>query len=435
MSGTSTPKGLWKIIAAASAGTMIEWYDFFVFGLLATVMAGHFFPAQNETAALLNQLGVFATGFIVRPFGALVFGRLGDLVGRKHTFLVTLVLMGGSTVAIGLLPTYQQAGILAPALLILLRLIQGLSIGGEYGGAATYVAEHTPDARRGFYTGVLQTTATLGLIAALVVMLVTRNLLGKSAFEAWGWRVPFLVSAVLVVLSYWIRRRMDESPLFARAKAAGQLSANPLAESFLQPEHRRKVLLAMFGFIAGHAVVWYVGHFYATLFLQRTARLDFVTVNSLFTWALVATLPLYVFFGWLSDHIGRKPVVLAGSFLGAVAFYPIYLGLAHYAAPVNKPALFALILLQMSFGTMTYGPMAAWLVEMFPTRIRYTALSLPYHLGIGVLGGCTPYVATKLVAVTGNPYAGLAYPIAVAALSFLIGLFFLHEDRGAALDR
>jgi MFS family permease len=428
-------KGLGRIIFAASCGTMIEWYDFFVFGSLATIMAAHFFPAQNETAALLNQLGVFATGFIVRPFGALVFGRLGDLVGRKHTFLVTLLLMGGSTFAIGLLPGYQQVGLLAPALLILLRLVQGLSIGGEYGGAATYVAEHTPDHRRGFYTGILQTTATLGLILSLLVVLVTRNALGKAAFESWGWRVPFLVSALLVVLSYYIRRTMAESPLFAEAKAAGKLSANPLKESFLQPGHRRQVLLALFGFIAAHAVVWYVGHFYALIFLQRVAKVEFVTANTLVTRALVATTPLYVLFGWLSDHIGRKPVVLAGAFCGAVAFYPIYLGLAHFAAPVNKPALFALVLLQMSFGTMTYGPMAAWLVEMFPTRIRYTALSLPYHLGIGVLGGLTPFIATKLVASTGNSYAGLAYPITVAALSFLIGLFFLREERGARLDR
>ena len=429
-----TPRSLWKIIGAASAGTLIEWYDFYVFGSLATILSGHFFPPGNPTAAFLNTLAVFATGFIARPFGALVFGRLGDLVGRKYTFMVTLLLMGGSTFALGLLPTYKQVGMFAPVLLVLLRLVQGLSVGGEYGGAATYVAEHTPDHRRGFYTGFLQTTATFGLIASLLVILGLRSLLGKAAFEAWGWRLPFLVSILLVMLSYYIRRRMAESPLFAQAKAAGKLSANPLRESFADPKNLKLVLLALFGFVAGHAVVWYTGHFYALFFLQRIAPVDFVAANTLVMWALVATTPLYVFFGWLSDRIGRKPVVLTGCFLGATCLYPIYLGLMHYAAPLNRPALFGLVLLQMSFGTMTYGPMAAWLVELFPTRIRYTALSLPYHLGIGVLGGLTPLIASSLVAQTGNNFAGLAYPIAIAAASFLTGLFLLPEPRGARLD-
>jgi MFS family permease len=431
---SGAPRGIWKIIGAASAGTLIEWYDFYVFGSLATILSVHFFPSGNETAALLNTLAVFATGFVVRPFGALVFGRLGDRVGRKHTFLLTLLLMGGSTFAIGLLPTFAQAGVFAPLLLVLLRLVQGLSIGGEYGGAATYVAEHAPDARRGFYTSFLQTTASLGLIVSLGVVLGFRRWLGQAAFEAWGWRLPFLLSVALVVLSYAIRRRMEESPLFARMKAAGRLSANPLKESFATRENVRAVLLALFGFVAGHAVVWYAGHFYILFFLQRVAKLEFVAANSLVTWALVASAPLYVGWGAWSDRVGRKPIVMAGCLLGAVGFWPIYHGLVAAAEAKNDALLFALVLIQMSFGTMTYGPLAAWLVELFPTRIRYTALSLPYHLGIGVLGGLTPFVATKLVAVTGDPFAGLWYPIAFAALAFVVGTLFLRERHGQPLE-
>lgn len=430
----AAPQGIWKIIGAASAGTLIEWYDFYVFGSLATVLSLHFFPSGNETVALLNTLAVFATGFVVRPFGAVVFGRLGDLVGRKHTFLLTLVLMGGSTFAIGLLPTFAQAGVIAPGLLVLLRLVQGLSIGGEYGGAATYVAEHAPDARRGFFTSFLQTTASLGLIMSLGVILGFRTLLGQAEFEAWGWRLPFLLSVLLVVLSYWIRRRMAESPLFAKAKAAGKLSTNPLKESFASREHVRAVVLALFGFVAGHAVVWYTGHFYVLIFLQRVAKVDFVAANSLVTWALVASTPLYVLWGAWSDRVGRKPIVMTGCLLGALGFWPIYHGLVNAAAAGNTPLLFGLVLLQMSFGTMTYGPLAAWLVEMFPTRIRYTALSLPYHLGIGVLGGLTPFVATKLVAETGNAYAGLWYPITFAALACVVGTLLLRERHGQPLE-
>jgi MFS family permease len=428
------PRGIWAVIGAASAGTLIEWYDFYVFGSLATILSLHFFPGGNETAALLNTLAVFATGFVVRPFGALVFGRLGDLVGRKHTFLLTLLLMGGSTFAIGLLPTFAQAGVAAPLLLVLLRLVQGLSIGGEYGGAATYVAEHAPDARRGFFTSFLQTTASLGLIMSLGVILLFRVLLGQAEFESWGWRLPFLLSILLVVLSYYIRRRMAESPLFAKAKAEGRLSSNPLRESFGNRENVRAVLLALFGFVAGHAVVWYTGHFYVLFFLQRVAKLEFVTANSLVTWALVASAPLYVLWGALSDKVGRKPIVMTGCLLGVVGFWPIYHGLVIAAEAKNTGLLFTLVLLQMSFGTMTYGPLAAWLVELFPTRIRYTALSLPYHLGIGVLGGLTPFVATKLVAETGNVYAGLWYPIGFAALAFLIGTLFLRERHGQPLE-
>ena len=433
-STASTPKGLWKIIGAASAGTLIEWYDFFLFGSLAPVISTHFFPPGHPTAAFLKTLAVFATGFIVRPFGALIFGRLGDVVGRKHTFLLTLLIMGSSTFAIGLLPGYETIGVLAPVLLVLLRLLQGLSVGGEYGGAATYVAEHSPDARRGYYTGWIQTTATLGLLLSLGIILALQRQLGGTEFAAWGWRVPFLLSILLVLLSYYIRARMTESPLFAQAKAAGKLSANPLRESFANRANLRLGLLALFGAVAGHGVVWYTGQFYALFFLQQVAKVDFVTANEILAWSLVLTTPFYVVFGGLSDRIGRQPVILAGCALAAIFFVPVYRGLVHFAAPLNFPMLVALVSCQMLFGTMTYGPLAAFLVELFPTRIRYTAMSLPYHLGIGVLGGITPLIASSLVAQTGNSYMGLAYPIAVAAMTVVVGLGLLREKRGVRLD-
>lgn len=426
--------GLWKIIGAASAGTLIEWYDFFLFGSLATIISRHFFPPGHPTAAFLSTLAVFATGFIVRPFGALVFGRMGDLVGRKYTFLLTLLLMGGSTFAIGLLPGYQTIGVLAPVLLVLLRLLQGLSVGGEFGGAATYVAEYSPDAHRGFYTGWLQTTATLGLLMSLGLILATERRLGAIEFAAWGWRVPFLLSIVLVVLSYYIRARMAESPLFAQAKAAGKLSTSPLRESFLNKTNLRLGLLALFGAVAGHGVVWYTGQFYALFFLLKVARVEFATANQILAWSLVLTTPFYVIFGALSDRVGRKPVILAGCALAAIFFVPIYHGLLHFSAPLNFPILVALVSFQMLFGTMTYGPLAAFLVELFPTRIRYTAMSLPYHLGIGVLGGLTPLIASALVAQTGNNYMGLAYPIIIAVATVIIGTAFIREKRGVRLD-
>ena len=426
--------GLWKIIGAASAGTLIEWYDFFLFGSLATIISTHFFPPGRPTAAFLSTLAVFATGFIVRPFGALVFGRMGDLVGRKYTFLLTLLLMGGSTFAIGLLPGYQTIGLLAPVLLVLLRLLQGLSVGGEFGGAAIYVAEYSPNARRGFYTGWLQTTATLGLLMSLGLILATQHQLGAVEFAAWGWRVPFLLSILLVLLSYYIRARMAESPLFAQAKSAGQLSANPLRESFLDKTNLRLGLTALFGAVAGHGVVWYTGQFYALFFLQKVAHVEFAAANQILAWSLVLTTPFYVVFGALSDRIGRKPVILAGCALAAIFFVPVYCGLLHFAAPLNFPMLVALVSFQMLFGTMTYGPLAAFLVELFPTRIRYTAMSLPYHLGIGVLGGLTPLIASALVAQTGNNYMGLAYPIIIAVATVIIGAAFIREKRGVRLD-
>lgn len=428
------PKSLiWRVIGAASAGTLIEWYDFYLFGSLATILGAKFFPGDDPTAGFLKTLAIFASGFIVRPFGAIVFGRLGDLVGRKYTFLVTLLLMGGSTFLIGLLPGYEQIGVLAPLALTLLRLVQGLALGGEYGGAATYVAEHAPDARRGFYTSFIQTTATLGLFASLGVILACRQWLGKDAFEDWGWRIPFLLSILLVILSYWIRIRMEESPLFAKAKSTGNLSRNPIAESFARPENRRLVLIALFGAVAGQGVVWYTGQFYALFFLQRVAGIEFVQANLTVVYALLLATPFFVLFGSLSDRIGRKPIILAGCLLAALLYVPIYQGMMHFAEPFNQVMMVALVFVQVLLVTMVYGPIAAFLVELFPTRIRYTSMSLPYHIGNGVFGGLTPYVATLLVDRTGNIYAGLAYPIAIAAMTFVVGLLLVKERRGVSL--
>jgi len=424
---------IWRVIGAASAGTLIEWYDFYLFGSLATILSAKFFPGDDPAAGFLKTLAIFASGFIVRPFGAIVFGRLGDLVGRKYTFLVTLLLMGGSTFLIGLLPGYAEIGVLAPLLLTLLRLVQGLALGGEYGGAATYVAEHAPDSRRGFYTSFIQTTATLGLFASLGVILACRQTLGKEAFEDWGWRIPFLLSIILVLLSYWIRIRMEESPLFAKARNAGRLSKNPIAESFARPANRRLVLIALFGAVAGQGVVWYTGQFYALFFLQRAAGVEFVTANLIVVYALLLATPFFILFGSLSDRIGRKPIILTGCLLAAILYVPIYKGMMHFAQPLNQTMLVALVFLQVLLVTMVYGPIAAFLVELFPTRIRYTSMSLPYHIGNGVFGGLTPYVASLLVEQTGNAYAGLAYPIAIALATVVIGAIFIRERRGASL--
>ena len=340
-----------------------------------------------------------------------------------------LVLMGGSTFLIGLLPGYAEIGVFAPLALTILRLIQGLALGGEYGGAATYVAEHSPDGKRGFYTSFIQTTATLGLFASLGVILACRQWLGPEAFNSWGWRIPFLLSIFLILISYYIRLKMEESPLFAKAKSAGKLSKNPLKESFVQPENRRLVLIALFGAVAGQGVVWYTGQFYALFFLQRSAGVEFVTSNLIIVYALLLATPFFVFFGSLSDKIGRKPIILAGCLLAALFYVPIYQGMMKFSNPLNQPMLVALVFLQVLFVTMVYGPIAAFLVELFPTRIRYTSMSLPYHIGNGIFGGLTPYIASSLVARTGNIYAGLAYPIGIALLTFIVGLILIKERR------
>jgi MFS family permease len=420
---------IWKVIAASSAGTMIEWYDFYIFGSLATILATQFYPAGNPTANFLKTLATFAVGFAVRPLGALVFGRIGDMIGRKFAFLLTLLIMGGSTAAIGFLPTYASIGLAAPIILVLLRLLQGLALGGEYGGAAVYVAEHSPDDKRGYYTSFIQTTATLGLFISLVVILVVRRAVGEEAFKVWGWRIPFLLSIVLVAMSYYIRVRLRESPLFTRLKEAKMTSIAPIQESFGTWPKWKIFLLVLFGATAGQAVVWYTGQFYALFFLQTVLKVPLATAYVIVAVALLLGAPLFVFFGSLSDRIGRKRIMMAGNLLAALSYLPIYHAMKAYSAPVNAVALTALVLIQVVFVTMVYGPIAAFLVEAFPAKIRYTSLSLPYHFGNGWFGGFLPLISTWIVGRTGNIYAGLAYPIVVALVTFVVGSTFLKESH------
>jgi MFS family permease len=436
-----------QVVLASSAGTVIEWYDFYVYGTLATVLAPRFFPAGDETAAYLNTLATFGAGFAVRPFGALVFGRIGDMVGRKYAFLATLLIMGGATAAIGLLPTYQTAGTLAPVLLVLLRLLQGLALGGEYGGAAIYVAEHSPPTQRGYYTSFIQTTATLGLLVSLVVILAVRGVIGEAAFAAWGWRIPFLLSAVLVLLSYYIRRRMAESPVFLEMKAQGTVSRMPIREAFGTRDRWKTFLVVLFGVVAAQAVIFYTGQFYALTYLQKVLKLPLTTSYVVVAIGIVIGTPFYLVFGRLSDRVGRRSVMLWGAFAAAALYYPIFRAMTWAAGPIsgsgaaavaaspNLPVLVLLIAAQVLLVTAAYGPIAAFLVESFPARIRYTSMSLPYHLGNGWFGGFTPLIATALVARTGNPYAGLWYPIAVCLIGGVIGLLFVRDvvqpDAGA----
>jgi predicted MFS family arabinose efflux permease len=533
------------VIGAASAGTVFEWYDFYLYGSLAGFITQHFFSGVNETTGYIFALLAFAAGFAVRPFGALVFGRLGDLWGRKNTFLVTMLLMGLSTFAVGLLPGYAQIGVAAPVLLIVMRLIQGLALGGEYGGAATYVAEHAPPGKRGLYTSWIQTTATLGLFLSLMVILAVRSMTGEEVFRAWAWRIPFLVSAILLGVSLWIRLKLNESPVFQKMVDEGKTSKKPLAESFGQWSNLKIVLLALVGLTAGQAVVWYTGQFYALFFLEKMLKVDGALTNTLVAWALILGTPFFVVFGWLSDKIGRKPIILAGCLLAALTYFPIFKALtaaanpalAHAAASapvvvvadpadcafqfdpvgktaftsscdiaksalanagvtyanqaaapgttavvkigaaevesfqgqslpkaefearkaawtgdltqrlheagyppkadpdeVNRPAVVGLLFLLMLYVTMVYGPVAAALVEMFPARIRYTSMSLPYHIGNGWFGGFLPTTAFAMVAATGNIYFGLWYPIVIAAVTVVIGFFFVREMRGANID-
>ncbi|MFN5232391.1 MAG: MFS transporter [Bacteroidota bacterium] len=496
-------KQIRQIIFASSVGTLIEWYDFYLFGSLAPIIAMQFFTKADPTAALLSTLATFAAGFIVRPFGALVFGRLGDMVGRKYTFLLTLVLMGGSTFAIGLIPGYEKIGFAAPIIVLILRLIQGLALGGEYGGAATYVAEHSPDHKRGFYTSWIQTTATLGLLLSLGVILLTRKSLDANeaasikAFESWGWRIPFWVSIVLVGMSIYIRMKMHESPLFSKLKSEGKISTNPIKESLFKRSNLKMVLLALFGATMGQGVVWYTGQFYAQTFLENACKIDFEQTRTILICAIIFATPLFIVFGNLSDKIGRKWIIISGMFLAIISYRPIYqkmLDLSSiqqvvmddaqtkiestiqvgehkdfslrttttqhvfqngitekivhvdtlYNTGVEKAqmidksskilsdnsywAMVALIFVQILFVTMVYGPIAAFLVEIFPTKIRYTSMSLPYHLGNGVFGGLTPFIAVLLGTIyTADPLVGLWYPIAVAGLSMVIGALYLSN--------
>jgi len=507
-----------RVIFASSLGTVFEWYDFYLYGTLAVFFSALFFPPGNDTAAFLASLATFGAGFAVRPLGALVFGRIGDLIGRKYTFLITIVVMGLSTALVGVLPTYAQIGIWAPILLVTLRLAQGLALGGEYGGAATYVAEHAPPGRRGAYTSWIQTTATLGFFLSLAVILACRLGFGEEAFRAWGWRVPFLLSVVLLGVSVYIRLRLEESPVFLDIKAVGGLSRAPLTESFGQWPNARIVLLALFGATAGQGVVWYTGQFYALFFLQNTLKLDFQMSYLLVAVALLLGTPFFVVFGRLSDRIGRRRIMIAGCLLAALTFIPIFKGLtlsvnpalavfedraaitvagqdchvhifskpetqcdqarafltkagvsyqrlpqdgdhevvttigatrfegfdeAAYRAElrasgypeaadparVNLPVTVLLLWVLMIYVTMVYGPIAAYLVELFPTRIRYSSMSLPYHIGNGWFGGFLPFLAAALVVRTGNIYYGLWYPIAVAAMTGIIGMLFLRETK------
>jgi len=492
---------LMKVIFASSLGTLIEWYDFYIYGALAPIIAMKFFPAENPTAAFLAALATFAAGFVVRPFGALFFGRLGDLVGRKYTFLVTLLLMGLSTFAIGFVPGYQEIGFAAPFIILVLRLIQGLALGGEYGGAATYVAEHAPAHRRGYYTAFIQTTATLGLFISLGVILITKNALGDVAFNDWGWRVPFWASIIMVLVSVYIRLKMAESPLFAKIKREGKISKNPLKESFTQKPNLKLVLLALFGAVMGQGVVWYTGQFYAQTFIERTLGVEFEQTRYILIIAILIATPFFLIFGALSDRIGRKPIMLAGMLLAVLTYRPIYQKMYNEASPVSikntiasdfsiavapngdslivntiwknnasgttfktvvKQTVFAettkkpttletrtvwlnsksfwmitlLVFLQILYVTMVYGPIAAFLVELFPTRIRYTSMSLPYHIGNGIFGGLTPLIATRLFDISkttenpaGDPFVGLWYPIIIAAVCFVIGFFYLPNKR------
>jgi MFS family permease len=464
-------QGIWRVLLASSVGTMIEWYDFYIFGSLAAVLSPKFYPPGNETFAYIAYLATFAVGFLVRPFGALFFGRIGDLIGRKYAFLVTLSIMGGATALIGLLPTYKTAGWFAPITLLLIRVLQGLALGGEYGGAAVYVAEHAPDKKRGFYTSFIQITATLGLFVSLLVVLGTQSSMTKDQFAEWGWRIPFLVSIILVTISLYIRLKMKESPIFAQIKSAGTSSTKPLTEAFTKWPNLKRVLISLFGATAGQGVIWYTGQFYALFYLQTVLKVNARTSSIIVAVALLLGMPFFTVFGALSDRVGRKWLMMASCLLAIVTYIPIYKSMqaaagsdinglkstqnkvtgaisltalttdpatgqqvpAKEAPAPNVPKLVFLVFIQVLYVCMIYGPIAAYLVEAFPAKIRYTSLSLPYHIGNGVFGGLLPLIGLSLCARTGNIYAGLYYPMIIAAITLVIGSLFLKETHGTRI--
>jgi MFS family permease len=470
--GTGTAEyGIWRVIMASSVGTMIEWYDFYIFGSLAAILSLKFYPPGHDTFALIAYLATFAVGFLVRPFGALFFGRIGDVVGRKYAFLVTLSIMGLSTFAIGLMPSYATAGWFSPIVLILIRVLQGLALGGEYGGAVVYVAENVPDNKRGFYTSFIQITATLGLFVSLIVILITQNSMSKEDFAAYGWRIPFLISIILVAVSLYIRLKMKESPIFAQLKSAGMTSAQPLKDAFTKWPNLKLVLISLFGATAGQGVVWYTGQFYALFYMQTVLKVNVKTANIVVAIALLIGMPFFTVVGALSDRIGRKKLMMAGCLLAVVTYIPIYhameraagnnivsvthtrnkvtgaIGLtamttdpvsgalvpAKEAANPDLTMLVFLIFLQVLYVCLVYGPIAAYLIEAFPARIRYTSVSLPYHIGNGVFGGLLPLIGLSSVAATGNIYAGLYYPMIVAGMTFIIGSIFLKETHNTRI--
>jgi len=438
---------IFGIIGASSVGTMIEWYDFYIFGSLATVIAAHFFPKENATAALLSTFAAFGAGFAARPFGALVFGRIGDLIGRKYAFLFTLLVMGGATFLIGVLPDYNKIGIAAPLILVAIRIIQGLALGGEYGGAAVYVAEHVRNNKRGYYTSFIQTTATLGLFISLIVVLVISENMSDANWKSYGWRIPFLLSAVLVVISLIIRLRLKESPLFTQLKEEGKTSKAPIADSLGSKAKWQTILMVLWGATAGQAVVWYTGQFYALSWLQgpKTANVKFVDSNWIIAIALALGTPFFIVFGRLSDRIGRKPIIMAGCLMGALFTIPIFVLMQQFTPLKNNYQPIVLVLcvwLLVIFVTMVYGPIAAFLVEAFPSRVRYTSVSLPYHIGNGYFGGFLPLIATAVVAAAFKhkslenyaPFMGLLFPVSVAAITFVVGMLLLRETKDNSMQ-
>jgi MFS family permease len=461
---------IWRVIMASSVGTMIEWYDFYIFGSLAAVLSPKFYPPGNETFQYVAYLATFAVGFLVRPFGALFFGRIGDLVGRKYAFLVTLSIMGFSTFAIGLLPSYATAGWFAPIVLLLIRVLQGLALGGEYGGAAVYVGEHVPDNKRGFYTSFIQITATLGLFVSLIVILITQNSMSKEEFSNYGWRIPFLISIILVMISLYIRLKMKESPIFAQLKSTGMTSIQPLKDAFTKWENLKIVLISLFGATAGQGVIWYTGQFYALFYMQTILKINPQTASIVVACALLIGMPFFTVVGALSDRIGRKKLMMAGCLLAVITYIPIYKGMqsaagnnvvtvkssrnkvtgaislaamttdatgaqvpAKEAPNPNTVMLGLLVFVQVLWVCLIYGPIAAYLIEAFPAKVRYTSLSLPYHIGNGVFGGLLPLIGLSTVAATGKIYAGLYYPMIVAGITFIVGSLLLKETHGVRI--